>query len=567
MARKRSSINKTSKDTSRDTHQTPKKIKKDEFSINKYLEKKKEERFPEIARSKLNHDAPKSTEELELESVLFGNDDLISKENLGTQTIEEIQLQELERELQQDQEEPEQDLFVLDTGFDQSTVVPDKKKESKKKSKQEEKKAWADDTAKNVIINLKDKSITRKLAKSAEENEIDSAEYEQRLRERYLKIHPVPGWATAKDSDDEGNSSNDEEYIGQNITTSTKSLRRTKDIPLPQGNLDILRLNNANQVAPSPAAIQQVEFHPNSHVILVGSINRTISLFEVDGKKNAKVQSLYIVDLPITTASFTLGGNQVVMSGNKKYFYCYDIQSGETIKRDNRLIDMYTDSFKKLKVSPDGELIAVMTTSGRILILSSSKTRLITTLYMNGTVYDICFSSTVSPIGQDGTSRVINYLHGIGLDSEVYTFDLSDYRCVSRCKAKEVYKPTCISVSPNNKFFAIGDYSGVLSIFDDSIIKSNSATPVKIFSHLQTPVSDAVFNHDGQILTFFSSSTRDSLKVAHFGSRTVFSNWPTMNTPLGYVKSVAFSPNSGYMAIGNTKGKVLLFKLGYYPNY
>ena len=46
----------------------------------------------------------------------------------------------------------------------------------------------------------------------------------------------------------------------------------------------------------------------------------------------------------------------------------------------------------------------------------------------------------------------------------------------------------------------------------------------------------------------------------HLPSLTVFSNWPTSRTPLRYVHTFDFSPNSGYLSIGNDRGKALLFR-------
>ena len=50
----------------------------------------------------------------------------------------------------------------------------------------------------------------------------------------------------------------------------------------------------------------------------------------------------------------------------------------------------------------------------------------------------------------------------------------------------------------------------------------------------------------------------------HLPTHTVFSNWPTSSTPLSYVQCMAFTPNSGYLAIGNDKGKVLLYRLNHF---
>ena len=46
----------------------------------------------------------------------------------------------------------------------------------------------------------------------------------------------------------------------------------------------------------------------------------------------------------------------------------------------------------------------------------------------------------------------------------------------------------------------------------------------------------------------------------HLPSLTVFSNWPTSRTPLRYVHTFDFSPNSGYLSVGNDRGKALLFR-------
>jgi U3 small nucleolar RNA-associated protein 18 len=57
-----------------------------------------------------------------------------------------------------------------------------------------------------------------------------------------------------------------------------------------------------------------------------------------------------------------------------------------------------------------------------------------------------------------------------------------------------------------------------------------------------------------------SQHTNNDCQI-HMPSLTAFSNWPTSSTPLGHVTSVDFSPGSEYVAIGNTRGRVLLYHL------
>jgi U3 small nucleolar RNA-associated protein 18 len=93
---------------------------------------------------------------------------------------------------------------------------------------------------------------------------------------------------------------------------------------------------------------------------------------------------------------------------------------------------------------------------------------------------------------------------------------------------------------------------------------SSSLVHLRTLPHLTTGVDSLAFNPDGQILAMASRMKRDSLKLVHLPSLTAFSNWPTARNPLHYVHSLAFSPGGGYLAIGNAKGRVLLYRLHAY---
>lgn len=67
-----------------------------------------------------------------------------------------------------------------------------------------------------------------------------------------------------------------------------------------------------------------------------------------------------------------------------------------------------------------------------------------------------------------------------------------------------------------------------------------------------------------QMLALASRMAKNALRIAHVSSRTVFENWPTANTPLGYVHSLAFSPGGGLLAVGNARGRVLLYRMHHY---
>ena len=90
------------------------------------------------------------------------------------------------------------------------------------------------------------------------------------------------------------------------------------------------------------------------------------------------------------------------------------------------------------------------------------------------------------------------------------------------------------------------------------------------------------FNHDSQLLAIASNTKKDQMRMVrlltssitspklltgylilqiHLPSLTAFSNWPTSGTPLGHVTSLDFSTGSEYIAIGNSRGRALLYHL------
>ena len=94
--------------------------------------------------------------------------------------------------------------------------------------------------------------------------------------------------------------------------------------------------------------------------------------------------------------------------------------------------------------------------------------------------------------------------------------------------------------------------------------QSPRPTPSKRLLNLTTPVECIEYSHDGAMLAMTSRWAKNAVRLVHTPTGTVFSNWPTSKSPLNYVFSCNFSPESGYLALGNDKGKVLLYRLKHY---
>ena len=59
-----------------------------------------------------------------------------------------------------------------------------------------------------------------------------------------------------------------------------------------------------------------------------------------------------------------------------------------------------------------------------------------------------------------------------------------------------------------------------------------------------------------------SKWARDAMRVVRLGSDLgVVPNWPTARTPLRYVTAAGFNAGGDLLAVGNDRGKVLLYRL------
>lgn len=145
-----------------------------------------------------------------------------------------------------------------------------------------------------------------------------------------------------------------------------------------------------------------------------------------------------------------------------------------------------------------------------------------------------------------------------------YRFDLRTKKCVDKFRNEDGTITSYVSVT--SRFLAVGAESGVVNFYNEKSRPFEQRTPIKSIMNMQTSIDYMKFNPTGDILAMSSRREKDSLKLVHVPTQTVFSNWPTNKTPLGYVWSLDFSPGSKFMAIGNDKGKCLLYKLNHFDS-
>lgn len=323
---------------------------------------------------------------------------------------------------------------------------------------------------------------------------------------------------------------------------------------LPKTAIEMKRLKDLNRstYAEGPE-ITSVLFHPTSSVAVVTGLPGLATIYSVDGKKNEKLHSIALNKFQITDASLTVDGNELILGGRNKFFYTYDLLSGNSqhIKLPNEITKL-----KNFVLSPCGKYFAVIGRFGEIHILHATTKELITTYKQEYECSSLCFSMDSKRL----------FCHST--DSEVTVFDVRMSRMQHRFIDEGCVNGSVITCSPCNNLLATGSAEGAVNVYrQDGVLTQKYPHPEKSILNLTTKIKSLKFNSTSEILAMCSDRIADAVKMVHFPSGTVFNNFPGLKPNLGYANILSFSPASGYFAVGNLDKQVSLYRLKHFQNY
>ncbi|KAF1380236.1 hypothetical protein PFLUV_G00184740 [Perca fluviatilis] len=378
--------------------------------------------------------------------------------------------------------------------------------------------AWVDeDDDLEEEVDMKHR-YRRDLIRGDPESTMTKEKLQQRMREQFQKaMGGTPSWAESsvkkkkkkkKAADDDDDDDDDEDDEDEELLRRTGNFVGSSD-SLPSGVLRMKKCLHANSARPSEDRLTTVQFHPSAQVVMTAGLDQSVSLFQVDGETNPKIQRL----------------------------------------NEARV--------KEFSVCPEGGTLLLTGTNGYLHLLTLKTKEVVSSLKINGDVSGVAFSP-------DGSKVFAN-----SEDGEVYVWDLRSSRCVNRFPDDGCVKGTSIAASRNGQYLACGSESGVVNIYSqEACLNSANPRPLRAVMNLLTSATALTFNPSSEILAIASRADDEAVRLVHLPSLSVFSNFPVSKRKIVYRAScLDFSPHSGFFSLANNKGHAPLFRLLHYKDF
>ncbi|GAB0093801.1 U3 small nucleolar RNA-associated protein 18 homolog [Sergentomyia squamirostris] len=405
---------------------------------------------------------------------------------------------------------------------------------------QKRKHAWRDSDDEEV-------TIEEGLQKSHKKSMLldPKTEYKKFLEKKHQKMVGTPKWAEI--DRDPSDSDEDDELL----KTAGHVLKGKKGVLL-ENSIEFKRLKDLNRSTYCEGLVTSVSFHPTSSVALVSGLNGIASIYSIEKTKCNKLHSILFKKFPLKCSRLSLDGSEAILGSNQAHFFTYNLLTGQKMKH---FLPKNITKMTKFEISPDGGLLAVAGRFGEIHLFNANTKEWIITLKQEHEVTGLTFSP-------DSTTL---FAHSV--DSEVSIFDLRAQRMQHRFYDDGCLSGTSISMSPSGKFLATGSGQGIVNVYATTDVwQAQNPTPVKIFRNLVTSISCTAFNPSSEILAMCSGETNDALRLAHFPSATIYSNFPGNNLTKGRPNVLSFSPGGRYLAVGvNTR--VSLYLLNHFEEF
>lgn len=366
---------------------------------------------------------------------------------------------------------------------------------------------------------------------------------------------------TKKENEDSENEEDDDEDEQDNdlLASSMKVTSGISDGIIGNDQIRLTDLGTINSGNVHKSVITVIKWHESGKIIMSGGLDKTLCLYSMEdlNTRNSKnishnllIKKLFITDLPIRCASFTNDGKEIFISGRRHWIYSFNLINFK-LYRINKLIGRDERSWESFIVSPNNQYVVFIAVRGSLCVISRKTKKPIKTISINQQISMIKFN-------QNGDKLYI--LTQIGY---IYVYNMNTFKCCNKILFDGIVKATCFDIMESSNLISIGCNSGVVTLY--KIENENKSKMIYNINNLITTINGIQFNHDGQLMIIWSKIKKEAIRLIHVETGKVYSNWPK-HRGLSFVYQAQFSPNSGYLAIGNDRGQLKLMRLHFYGN-
>ena len=425
-----------------------------------------------------------------------------------------------------------------------------------------------EETKEKLTINLNKTNKLRKLKKEIGESKITSEEYELRIRDHYNNMNNIKNndlYKWAEDEENEDANTNDISGANQegddleNLLRTNKSILNENKILTNSNNL---KYQPCPQVTKLPgyqhiSIMSTINFHPNKkEILLTSGLDKKLKIFNINYEDNFSsklVKTINTLDIPIFSVKF-ISNEDIIITGRRKHYYLYNIENQHLsrIEGNFALSSNKINSLEKCFVGIDSNIYSFGDNYGNIYLYDINTKRF---------KYDIKISSSINSICFDDK----NYLYAVGDQSEIFIYDLRQYRnCLKKVNDYGNFYTNCMEISYDYNYIATGGKQGYVNLYSVSdLIKdlNEDVEPVKIYDNLTTSCDYVRFNKINSMLGMSSKWKKNALRFVNLENKNVFINFPSFREHMKYPFCFDFNCDNSLISIGNDEGKAFLFHI------
>uniref|UniRef100_A0A3Q4HPZ3 U3 small nucleolar RNA-associated protein 18 homolog n=1 Tax=Neolamprologus brichardi TaxID=32507 RepID=A0A3Q4HPZ3_NEOBR len=329
----------------------------------------------------------------------------------------------------------------------------------------------------------------RNLMKGEAESAMTKQKLQQRMREQFQKaMGGTPSWAESSDQKRRRRRRDEEDEDEEDEDEEDDLLRRTGNFvassdSLPSGILRVKKCLHANSARPSEDRLTTVQFHPSAQVVMTAGLDQSLSLFQVDGKTNPKIQSIHLERFPVHKAqfkksvcvqtkevvrsmkingdvsgvAFSPDGSKVFANSEDGEVYVWDMRSSRCV---NRFTDDGCVRGTSIASSQNGQYLACGSQSGVVNVYSQEAClnsanpkplKAVMNLLTSATALTFNPTSEILAIASRAEDEAVRLVH---LPS------LTVFSNFPVAKRKIVYRASCLDFSPHSGFFSLANNKG-----------------------------------------------------------------------------------------------------------